>query len=60
MYPLSISQNCKEFLDSCLKYNPEERSKVPELLHKPFITSYKIDFIHKYLVRSFRKHCSKS
>lgn len=39
MYPLGISQNCKDFLDGCLKYKPEERLKVQELLQMPFITS---------------------
>lgn len=45
MYPLGISQSCKDFLDGCLKYKPEERMKAHDLLQMSFITS-KINY-HK-------------
>ncbi len=47
MYPLAISHNCKDFLDACLKYKPEERLKASQLLQMPFIVS-KIIYIFLY------------
>lgn len=40
-YPLNISPQCREFLDACLKYKPEDRLKASELQQMSFLTSKK-------------------
>lgn len=37
VYPGSISPECKEFLDHCLKISPEKRLRADELINLQFI-----------------------
>lgn len=47
-YPLNISPQCREFLDACLKYKPEDRLKASELLQMSFLTSKTVKKIKYY------------
>ena len=37
MFPHEISENCRDFLYKTLKFNPEDRPNVVQLLTHPFI-----------------------
>lgn len=39
VYPENISENLKDFLNSCFIWNPADRPNVYELLHHKFITN---------------------